>query len=72
MGSLSILQRIFPTQESNWDLMNCRQILYQLSYEGSYGGKGEQVFNGDKTSVWEDKKVLETDGGDDCKQYECA
>ena len=30
------------------------------------------MFNGDKTSVWEDKKVLETDGGDDCKQYECA
>ena len=29
-GSLSLLQRIFPTQESN--LQHCRQILYQLSY----------------------------------------
>ena len=34
MGSLSLLQWIFPTQESNWGLLHCRQILYQLSYEG--------------------------------------
>ena len=33
--SLSLLQRIFPTQESNWDLPHCGQILYQLSYGGS-------------------------------------
>ena len=30
---LSLLQRIFPTQESNWGLLHCRQILYQLSYQ---------------------------------------
>ena len=35
VGSLSLLQRIFPTQESNWGLLHCRQILYQLSYKGS-------------------------------------
>ena len=35
VGSLSLLQRIFPTEESNWDLLHCRQILYQLSHEGS-------------------------------------
>ena len=35
MGSLSLLQQIFPTQELNWGLLHCRQILYQLSYEGS-------------------------------------
>ena len=34
-GSLSILQQIFPTQESNQSLLHCRQILYQLSYQGS-------------------------------------
>ena len=34
-GSLSLLQRIFPTQELNWGLLQCRQILYQLSYQGS-------------------------------------
>ena len=33
VGSLSLLQGIFPTQESNWGLLHCRQILYQLSYE---------------------------------------
>ena len=32
VGSLSLLQRIFPTQESNWGLLHRRQILYQLSY----------------------------------------
>ena len=35
VGSLSLLQEIFPTQESNWGPLHCRQILYQLSYEGS-------------------------------------
>ena len=32
VGSLSLLQRIFLTQESNRALRHCRQILYQLSY----------------------------------------
>ena len=35
VGSLSFLQGIFPAQESNWDLLHCRQILYQLSYQGT-------------------------------------
>ena len=35
VGSLSLLQQTFLTQESNWGLQHCRQILYQLSYEGS-------------------------------------
>ena len=43
VGSLSLLQRIFPTQELNWGLtqesnqglLHCRRILYQLSYQGS-------------------------------------
>ena len=36
VGRLFLLQQIFPTQESNWDLLNCMWILYQLSYQGSY------------------------------------
>ena len=32
---LSLLQGIFPTQESNQGLLHCRWILYQLSYQGS-------------------------------------
>ena len=35
VGSLSLLQGIFPTQGSNPGLLHCRQILYQLSYQGS-------------------------------------
>ena len=35
VGSLSLLQWIFPTQESDQGFLYCRQILYQLSYEGS-------------------------------------
>ena len=35
VGSLSLLQRIFLAQELNWGLLNCRQFLYQLSYEAS-------------------------------------
>ena len=33
--SLSLLQGIFPTQGSNPGLPHCRQILYQLSHQGS-------------------------------------
>ena len=33
VGSLSLLQRIFLTQESNRGLLHCRQKLYQLSYQ---------------------------------------
>ena len=33
MGSLSLLQQIFLTQELNRGLLHRRQILYQLSYE---------------------------------------
>ena len=36
VSSLSLLQRIFPNQELNWGLLHCRQILYQLSYQGSH------------------------------------
>ena len=35
MGSLSLLQGIFLTQQSNWGLLHCRWILYQLSYQGN-------------------------------------
>ena len=35
VGSQSLLQGIFLTQESNEGLLHCRQILYQLNYQGS-------------------------------------
>ena len=37
VGSLSLLQGIFPTQGSNPGLLHCRWILYQLSHKGSPG-----------------------------------
>jgi len=33
VGSLSLLQGIFPTQSSNPGLTHCRRILYQLSHK---------------------------------------
>ena len=36
-GTLSLLWKIFLTQESNRGLLYCRQILYQLSYQRSNG-----------------------------------
>ena len=45
--SLSLLQGIFPTQELNQDLLHCRQIPYQWSYQRSllkpYEVKGHEV-----------------------------
>ena len=35
VGSLSLLQGIFPTQGSNPGLPHCRRTLYQLSHQGS-------------------------------------
>ena len=63
MGSLSLLQGIFPTEESNWGLLHCRRILYQLSYErrsqGSCSapkltseGKGQHVPRVLDSSTW--------------------
>ena len=44
VGSFSLLQGIFPTQGSNQGLLNCRQILYQLSYKGSPVRVGGMLF----------------------------
>ena len=35
VGSLSLLQQIFLTQESNPGLLHCTWILYQLSHQGN-------------------------------------
>ena len=35
VGSLSLLQGIFPTQELNQSLLHSSRILHQLSYQGS-------------------------------------
>ena len=40
VGNLSLLQGIFPTQESNKSLLHCRQILYQLGHQGKSKNTG--------------------------------
>ena len=35
VGSLSLMQGIFPMQGSNPELLHCKQILYQLIYKGT-------------------------------------
>ena len=44
VGILSIFQGIFLTQESNWGLLHCRQILYQVSYQRSPKNKEAQNY----------------------------
>ena len=45
VGCHVLLQGIFPTQELNPGLLHCRQILYQLSYEGSpYSSLNDNIF----------------------------
>ena len=41
VGSLSLLQGFFLTQEFNWGLLHCRWILYQLIYQG-YSPRGHK------------------------------
>ena len=48
VGSLSILQWIFPTQELNWGVLHCRQILYQVSYQESQMINREGSFLGEE------------------------
>ena len=35
VGSFSLLQGNFPTQELNWGLLHCRRMLYQLRYSSN-------------------------------------
>ena len=44
VGSLFLLQGIFPTQGSNPGLLHCRQTLYHLSHEGSFEYRGQMQF----------------------------
>ena len=47
VGSLSLLQGIYPTQELNRGLLHCRRVLYQLSYQGSPHAHHSTVNNGE-------------------------
>ena len=54
VGSLFLLQQIFPIQGLNPGLPHCRWILYQLSYQGSKGlqGAGLLTFSWEKSMFY--------------------
>ena len=55
VGSHSLLQGIFSTQGSNPGLPHCRQILYQLSHQGSLmNHNGKKIFL--KKNVYKSKE----------------
>ena len=56
VGSLSLLQGIFPTQGSNPGLPHCRQILYQLSHKGRKMGSRKDRNGMDLTEAEDIKK----------------
>ena len=57
VGSLSLLQWIFPIQESNQGLLHCRWILYQLSYQGSQGSSTSPALELWSLNHWTAKEV---------------
>ena len=61
VGSLSLLQGIFPTQVSNRGLLHCRRILYQLSCEGS-PWKDITFYNCFSCIYWDDRVNLGEQG----------
>ena len=53
VGSLSLLQGIFPTQGSNPGLLHCKQILYQLSHKGSSALNANSLRSWWKPAAWQ-------------------
>ena len=45
VGSVSLLQPIFLTEDLNQGLLHCRRSLYQLSYQGSPNRVGGSLFS---------------------------
>ena len=62
VGSLSLLQRIFPIQGLNPGLLHCRQILYQLSHkEGPNSGTSESAFPRVSSNLQWDRICFQTE-----------
>ena len=62
-GSHSLLQGIFPTQGSNSGLPHCRQILYQLSHQGSSLEWVAVLFSRQSFKSRDQTQVFHTAGG---------
>ena len=63
VGSLSLLQGIFPTQGLNPGLPHCRQILYQLSHQGSSLEWVAVLFSRQSFKSRDQTQVFHTAGG---------
>ena len=66
MGSLSLVQGIFPTPGLNPGLPHCKQIPYQLSYQGSPSHRTEVFISQNpktlKASLWTGVTLLSPTG----------
>ena len=51
VGSLSLLQGIFPSQGSNPGLLHRRRILYQLSHKGRNAVKAGKIYSPEPQSL---------------------
>ena len=58
VGSLSLLQQIFRTQESNRSLLYCKRIIYRLSYQGS---PNDTSSSHTRSWTWASRVALEED-----------
>ena len=58
MGSLPLLQYIFPTQKSNQGLLYCRWILYQLNYQARTFKYTEAICNYNVLREWPLKALV--------------
>ena len=56
--ALRLWRKTFLTQQSNWGLLHCRQILYQLSYEGSPSEEGHDVWKYSRQEIITTQDVL--------------
>ena len=57
VGSLSLLQGIFPTQGLNPSLLHCRQMLYHLSHQGSPRILGWVAYPFSRGSSWSRNRI---------------
>ena len=68
VGSLSLLQGIFPTQESDWGLLHYRWILYQMSYQ-SRQIDGEKIETVADYIFLDSKITVDSDCSHEIKRY---
>ena len=69
VGSLSLLQGIFPTQGSNPGLLHCRWILYCLSHQGSRDENSTlKVWNQEILRAWLDAPAAGMAAGDSSRK----